>query len=224
MEEVEVTLVCPAAPLDAQLRKVAHDRPPAGTPVKPEHLTLDSGGAQPPDAAQAPADTMAVKDEELLLDLTLDSDSEEPAQGPDWQAELRPPARRSALARLQSGTLGAQPSRETTAGMDMELKQEQQLGQQQQQAQRSLGVPTHLERVPWEPLQARPAAEAGARRAAAEQDSEQEPRSFQGGSGDLRIASCCAMQPQGRQEDACSPGTCLLAADHRALLSAAGAG
>ena len=215
MKEVDVTVECPAAQPDAQLRRDAHERLPAWTSVKPEQfelgLTLHSPGAQPPDAAQAPAGTLAVKNEELLLDLTLDLDDEEPAQVPDRQAELRPPAR-AATARLQSGTQGAQPSRESAAGMDRGPVPEQLPRPAQQQAQRSQGVPRHLERVAWEPLQARPAAEAGSHRAAAQQDSQQEPRSFQGGPVPLLSAFCCAMQPWGQQEEACGTEDRLLTA------------
>ena len=203
-EEVNLSLVCPIAQPEARLGKAAQDRPPAGTPVEFEHLalalTLNSPGAQPPEAAQAPLAIMAVKDEELMLDLTIDSEDEEPAQVPDWQAELRPPAR-AAPACLQSGTPGAQPGSESTAGMGRGPKQEQQPQPGQQQAQRSQGAQKHLEPVAWEPLQGRPAAEAGSHTAATKQDLEQEPRSFQGGPG-LLHQGCWAIQPQGEQQEA----------------------
>ena len=203
VDNVDSTLVCPAAQPEAQLGKAAQDRPPAGTPVEYQHLalalTLNAPGAQPPEAAQAPLGTMALKDEELLLDLTLDSEDEEPAQIPDRQAELRPPAR--AATALQSGMSGAQTGRESTAGMGRGPQQEQ----QPQQAQRSQGAQRHLEPVAWEPLQARPAAEkaaeAGSHAPATKPDSEQEPRSFQGGPGHLHHGPG-AMQPQGEQQEA----------------------
>ena len=204
IDQANLTLVCPAAQPEAQLGKAAHNRPPAGTPVEIEHLalalTLNSPWAQPPEAAQAPLGTVAVKDEELKLDLTIDSEDEEPAQVPDWQAELRLPAR-AAPAGLQSGSPGAQPGRESTAGMDRGPEQEQQPQPGQQQAHRSQGAQRHLEPVAWEPLQGRPAAEAGSHTAATKQDSEQEPRSFQGGPG-LLHQGCWAIQPQGEQQEA----------------------